>query len=105
MRIQSIRLEPPSDLRNMVWAPAHFTWTNGGTAPGFIPTRYPGSERGSDSLRLSRGTEWADLGGDHVKGLGQRMWLTDSAEYALLDVRRLSFDEAGDRGGDNGGGA
>ena len=60
--------------------------------PGFIPTRYAGSERsGNDALRLARSTEWKDLGEDHVAGLGQRMWLTDSAEYALLDVRRLTF--------------
>lgn len=103
--IRQINFEKPQDLRDFVWAACEVTLVNGGNMPGFIPTRYPGSERGSDSLRLSRGTEWADLGGDHVKGLGQRMWLTDSAEYALLDVRRLSFDEAGGRGGDNGGSA
>jgi type VI secretion system protein ImpE len=42
-----------SDLRDLVWAPAHITWANGGEAVAFVPSRYPGSEssriRASDS--------------------------------------------------------
>ena len=29
-RISQIDIEPPADLRDQVWMPAHFTWTNGG---------------------------------------------------------------------------
>ena len=90
--VKQINFEKPQDLRDFVWAACEVTLCNGGSMPGFIPTRYAGSERsGNDALRLARSTEWKDLGGDHVAGLGQRMWLTDSAEYALLDVRRLTF--------------
>lgn len=90
--IKQINFEKPQDLRDFVWAACEITLLNGGSMPGFIPTRYAGSERSSsDSVRLARYTEWTELGSDHVAGLGQRMWLTDSDEYALLDVRRVSF--------------
>ncbi|MGB2821745.1 MAG: type VI secretion system accessory protein TagJ [Phycisphaerae bacterium] len=92
-RIKTIRIEEPKALRNMVWAEAQFTWTNGGQAPGLIPTRYVGSE-GSDEgmIRLGHRTEWTEHEGGHFIGLGQRMLATDEGEYPLLEVRSVSLD-------------
>lgn len=91
--VRHIGFEKPQDLRDFVWAACEVTLTSGGTLAGFIPTRYPGSEAANDDgLRLARRTDWTDLGNDHAGGLGQRMWLTDGDEVALLDVRRLAFD-------------
>ena len=90
--ISRIGFEAPQDLRDFVWAACEVTLVGGGTLAGFIPTRYPGSEAGDDGLRLARRTEWTDLGNGHASGLGQRMWLADGDEHALLDVRRLQFD-------------
>ena len=92
-RVKAIRVEEPKALRNMVWAEAQFTWTNGGQAPGLIPTRYAGSENCSDSaLRLGRGTNWQELEGGHFVGLGQRMLATDNGEYPLLEIRSVILD-------------
>jgi type VI secretion system protein ImpE len=56
-RLTKIDLEAPVDLRDVVWIPAHFQFTNGGESVGLIPTRYPGSEAaGDDQLRLARKT-------------------------------------------------
>ena len=94
-RIQSIRIEEPKALRNMVWAEAQFIWTNGGQAPGLIPTRYAGSEKCENgSVRLGRRTEWTEHEGGHFVGLGQRMLATDEGEYPLLEVRSIAFDQA-----------
>src|SRR5262245_20349008 len=61
--IRGIVLEKPADLRDFVWTPAEFLWTNGGKAVGFVPTRYPGSESSDDGLiRLARKTEWTPVG-------------------------------------------
>jgi type VI secretion system protein ImpE len=69
------------------------TWANGGKAIGFIPTRYPGSERSDDGeLVLGRKTEWVQTGADLDIGYGQRMLATDAGEYPLLDVRLISFN-------------
>ena len=40
--IRQIKIEPPTDLRDLVWLPVHFTWANEGEAVGLIPSRYPG---------------------------------------------------------------
>lgn len=88
-RIRRIAFEAPSDLRDTVWTPATFTWTNGAETVGLVPTRYAGTTTGAhDALLLARRTEWSDAG----NGLGQRMLVTDAGEYALMDVRVIEFD-------------
>ncbi|MFC3653427.1 type VI secretion system accessory protein TagJ [Dyella humi] len=92
-RIRELKFEPPTDLRDKVWTPVQVTWSNGGEAIGFVPCRYPGSERAQDSeVVLARKTEWVDMGDDCYVGSGQRMLATDAGEYPLLDIRIISFD-------------
>jgi type VI secretion system protein ImpE len=91
-RIKKLLIEPPQDLRDLVWTPASFIWTNGGNSAGFIPARYPGSENAGDSaLQLSRKTEWKDQGEEIFTGLGQRLFTTDQAEIPLFEVRTVEF--------------
>ncbi|MFO1434479.1 MAG: type VI secretion system accessory protein TagJ [Candidatus Competibacteraceae bacterium] len=92
-RIHRIQIEPPADLRDLVWTPARFTWANGGETVGLIPTRYPGSEsRPDDGIRLARKTDWTEAAAGLYLGLGQRMLATDNGEYALLDTRLITLD-------------
>lgn len=91
-RIQAVRIEPPTDLRNLVWTPANFVWTNGGEAPGFIPSRYPGSESSADvELKLARKTAWDEKDPGLFFGTGQRLLATNETEYSLLEVRKIAF--------------
>jgi type VI secretion system protein ImpE len=86
-RIARIEIDVPSDLRDTVWTAATFTWTNGAQAVGLIPTRYDGSiDSHDDAIKLARRTEW--LG---ERGLGQRMFASDAADYALMDVRTIEL--------------
>jgi type VI secretion system protein ImpE len=94
-RLAALDIEKPEDLRDQVWMPAHFVWTNGGEAFGFVPTRYPGSELQTDpALSLARRSEWQDHGEGWFTGLGQRMLATDAGEFALMDVRRIEIAAA-----------
>jgi type VI secretion system protein ImpE len=93
MRMMRVDFEKPTDLRDVVWLPAHFQWTNGGEAVGFVPARYPGSESSADDLiRLARKTEWKELAPEIYAGLGQRLLSTDENEYSLFEVERILFD-------------
>lgn len=93
--IRSMTLEEPADLRDMVWLPVHFTWVNGGEMVGFIPTRYAGSDCSSNRLiQLARKTEWVEGPNGECIGLGQRVFVTNAGEYALLDTRRIELDTA-----------
>lgn len=94
-RISRLDLEAPVDLRDVVWAPAHFLFANGGETVGVVPTRYPGSEASTDPhVRLSRKTLWTEDAPDVFFGLGQRVLTTDAGEHALMDVRSIQFAEA-----------
>ena len=90
-RIRQLFIEPVTDLRDLVWAPAQFVWENGGEASGHIPARYADTENSPEnSLKLARKTEWRDRGGVHA-GLGQRVLATDANEYPLLEIRTIEF--------------
>jgi type VI secretion system protein ImpE len=92
-RVGSIEFDAPTDLRDTVWTPASFTWTNGAQTVGLIPTRYVDTLASTDeALLLGRRTEWIDQGAHGSHGLGQRMLVTDAGEYSLMDVRVIEFD-------------
>jgi type VI secretion system protein ImpE len=94
-RIRRIDVEPPADLRDLVWAPAHFEWANGGEEVGLIPTRYPGTEAAEDdALRLAHRTEWQEVAPGTFFGLGQRLLSTDRGEFGLLEAGRIELDTA-----------
>lgn len=94
-RIKRIFLEPPTDLRDLVWMPAQFVWVNGGEASGHIPARYPATESSADNqLRLARKTDWLEREGGYSLGLGQRMFATDAGEHPLLECRSIDMEAA-----------
>ncbi len=94
LRIRSIAMEAPVDLRDQVWMPAEFTWDNAGTAVGFIPTRYPDTTASDDpALLLASRTEWREQG-DWSIPFGQRMLVSETAEAALMDIRHIQLEPA-----------
>ena len=99
-RLARLDIEAPADLRDFVWAPAHFQFTNGGEAVGVVPTRYPGTEASTDdALKLARKTAWEEVEPNVYVGLGQRVLATDAGEYSILDIRSILIEPAaGDEG-------
>lgn len=108
VRLVRIRVEPPEDLRDCVWLPAHLQFENGGESLALIPTRYVGSEASGDgALQLARKTEWRELANGVWAGAGQRVLGSDAGEYPIMDVREIHFDaHESDHGGavEDGGG-
>lgn len=95
VRIKHLIIDPPEDLRDLVWLPARFLWVNEGEAVGMIPTRYVGSEQSEDGqIRLSRKTEWRQPSEGVYEGIGQRLLVSDQSEYAMLNVRQIRFAES-----------
>jgi type VI secretion system protein ImpE len=94
-RIKALHVEAPADLRDQVWMPGRFTWTNDGEAVALIPTRYPGSATSSDpAIRLAHKTDWTELDPDWTVPIGQRILVSDLEDTALMDLRTLSFQHA-----------
>ena len=91
-RLSRIDSEAPEDLRDVVWMPAHFEFTNGGETLALLPTRYAGSQRSGDGLvALARKTVWEETSPDVHRGLGQRILTTDVDEFPIMDVRRIDL--------------
>ena len=91
--LAKVSIEVPADLRDMVWAAAQLTFSNGSEAVALLPTRYPGSaESGDGALQLARRTDWLELGSEHFRGLGQRVLVTDSQEQGVLEVREILLE-------------
>jgi len=93
--LSAITVEAPEDLRDMVWAPVHLTFSNGGDSVALVPTCYPGTREQQDGkLKLARATEWLPCGPDQYAGLGQRILSTSSAELGLLEAREIKLTPA-----------
>ncbi|MBI5255958.1 MAG: virulence protein SciE type [Burkholderiales bacterium] len=91
--LAKVQIEAPTDLRDLVWAPALITFSNGGESVALIPTRYAGTAAEADAaLLMSRKTEWLELAEGQYRGLGQRIIATSAAELGLLEVREITLD-------------
>lgn len=93
-RVRSIKIEAPSDLRDLIWLPAEVTWDNGGQAMVMMPARYPNLEAADGQGLLGRHTDWrvVDADSELMEGIGQRIFATDAGDYPLLQVRSIEFD-------------
>ena len=94
-RLARVQIDPPEDLRDCVWLPAHLQFENGGETLALIPTRYAGSDQSPDgAIQLAGKTEWRELRPEVWAGLGQRVFSSDQGdqgEHALMDVRDIVF--------------
>jgi type VI secretion system protein ImpE len=96
-RLSKVSLEPPEDLRDLVWMPAHLEFENGGDSLALIPTRYPGSESSDDGLIvLARKTSWEPVADEMYRGLGQRVLATDAGESPMLEIRTITVSREGE---------
>ncbi len=91
--LAAVRMDPPADLRDAVWMPAHLTLATGGEQVALIPTRYPGTVASSDAAAmLARTTQWQDMGHGGFAGIGQRLLATDGGDVPLMDLRSLTLE-------------
>lgn len=96
-RLAKIQLEPPEDLRDVVWMPAMLQFENGGQSVALLPTRYVGSESSEDGgIVLARKTVWEEIAPDTHRGLGQRILATDVDEVPLMDIKDITITGVGD---------
>lgn len=94
--LKRVRLLAPEGVCDMVWARAEIELADGQVLQGLVPARYPpvpGARMVDlpDTVKLARVTEWRALRGDTYAGVGQKMWMTDAGEFALLDIRSLEL--------------
>ena len=93
--LAKVDIEAPTDLRDLVWVPAHLEFINGGVTVALLPARYPGSGAQDDpALQMARKTEWIELAPDQYRGLGQRLFATSASEVGVLEARTIVLQAA-----------
>ena len=97
--VESVRLQPPSKLRDLLWAPAivrpaeSFSGLELGEVliPAIAPLTW---QHAAGDLRLGRVTEWyEDEDGDQAPA-GQKILLVDGEEFPILELRELEIAHA-----------
>ena len=92
-RLARIDVEAPTDLRDLIWAPAKPHLRQRRRA-GRVPAGAISGDRGRGGRRHPpepAKTEWRDLGADTHVGMGQRMFATDVGETAILEARVIEL--------------
>jgi len=99
--IESIEIQPPKKLRDLIWLPAivrttaEFRLQDLGEI--LLPVLAPLSWRhAADQVRLGRLTVWTDDSKYGAIPSGQKTLLTGDEENPLLELRELSFHHAGE---------
>jgi type VI secretion system protein ImpE len=93
--LAKITLEAPTDLRDLVWTPAHLEFPNGGASVALVPTRYVATTQETDgALLMARKTEWVEIAPEQFKGLGQRVFSTSGVELGVLEAREVVFQQS-----------
>ncbi|MDH4449680.1 MAG: type VI secretion system accessory protein TagJ [Rhodoferax sp.] len=100
-----LSIQPPSSLLDLVWLPVTLqlrgTQAAGKTLHAYIPTRYVATEEVAHqqpkaqghALLLARRTQWHEVGDTGIFALGQKTFMTDQGDFALLDIRQLHSQE------------
>jgi type VI secretion system protein ImpE len=91
-QVMRLEIAPPRTLRDLLWISAKIECADQRTTDAFIPVQYYGSsEHPEDSVKLGRMTIWESVGEETNLGRGQRTFLIDGNERALLETRRVEF--------------
>jgi type VI secretion system protein ImpE len=92
-RVAQLEFKAPDDVLDLVWSSCQLTLHGGAAQAALMPTRYPQSESSADdAIAMARRTDWIVITQEHYQGLGQRMFVSDISEIALLDCRLIHFD-------------
>ncbi|WP_416412166.1 type VI secretion system accessory protein TagJ [Pantoea sp. App145] len=92
--IREMQFQAPTSVTDLVWRHTRVQLVDGSEQVCQLPVRYPLTATPEERWLRSSVTEWQPLGNDDSQfiGHGQKVWLSDSAEYPLLALQRLTFD-------------
>jgi type VI secretion system protein ImpE len=93
-QLKRLEIPKPEGLLDLIFAPARLHDRRGHEALVHLPVLYAGTHEQEDGpLRLGRVTEWSEMAGVGLRGVGQKVLLTVQGgaerECGLLDLRAL----------------
>jgi type VI secretion system protein ImpE len=94
--IETVRTEPPTRLRDLLWLPATVQTTAAfqgqELSSVLIPVLSPGSWKSNNpDVRLGRMTLWEENRDKLVIPFGQKLVFTDEEEWPILEIREIQM--------------
>ena len=86
-RLDQVEFHPPERPRDLIWRRASMEVRDGPSGEVYVPAIYvPPTPEVDDSARIGRITEW--VGGEDapLRGVGQRSFLFDGEEVAIMEI-------------------
>ncbi|SEJ77545.1 type VI secretion system accessory protein TagJ [Achromobacter sp. NFACC18-2] len=90
--IARLSFPPVQGALDLIWRQCKITLRDQTELSAYMPTRYPLLRDQTDAQKLATVTTWADRSDTTVTGAGQRTWLTDTGEIAMLSVLSMHFE-------------
>ena len=91
-QVRLVTINPPRFPRDLLFIPAHLELEDE-QGDIFIPALYPGShEHPDDQVKLGRMTDWKELDGGAMLGVGLHTFLRDDEAIGLLEWREWRSD-------------
>ena len=93
--IAEMEFQAPASVTDLVWRHTRLQLVDGSEQICQIPVRYPLQEGADERFLRASITEWQALDGDEGQfiGHGQKMWLSDEADFPLLTLQQMIFNE------------
>jgi type VI secretion system protein ImpE len=92
-QLRLVTINPPRFPRDLLFVPAHVELADE-QGDVFLPALYPGShEHADEQVRLGRMTDWKELEGGAVLGVGLHTFLHDDDAIGLLEWREWRSDQ------------
>lgn len=92
-QVRLLTMTPPRFPRDLFFIPAHLELEEE-EGDVFLPALYPGSyDHADDQVRLGRATDWKELDGGAMLGIGLHTYLRDDEAISLLEWREWRSEQ------------
>jgi type VI secretion system protein ImpE len=90
--ISLLEARPLQRPRDLIWRPSRLEVRDGPAGDVYLPALYvPDSPDVDDAIRLGRRTDWREMQGGPVRGVGQRTFLVGDDDVPIHELRRIEF--------------
>lgn len=90
-QVKTLSLMPPQAPRDLIWAAAKLTLTDGVQRSCYLPAIYSGSGQVENpAVKLGRQTEWQTSEQGITRAFGAQVLDAEGADFGLLDVRMFT---------------
>ncbi|PPQ33366.1 type VI secretion system accessory protein TagJ [Rhodopila globiformis] len=90
-RVTSAVFHPPARLRDLIWRRVSMAVAEGPEGDVYMPVIYPVADAVSDLQRLGRETDWREMPGGLVRGVGQKLFLAGEDGIDAMALTALRF--------------